>query len=996
MSKKWIKASITTSLIMGLGLNLSLIVLNNQNHLDLNVSTNDRFNEERRIDKIDLRQASSSEGALNSKIFVQHAQNAVGQYFLRFATAVSGDLTSINYDFDILDTDGLDFENYSVSTVYSALASNEDEVYYDGSKLVYEKSDATLNWYWATFVVEFGLESPYLDSEFKININVNGSDVAERQTSLPEVIELATENAIDVYFIAGQSNAGGCSDYYRSDKKTPNISFKNQKKMEEHIAGYDNVLYYGSALGQTGSGTVVSKLTPTKVGFGCSSGREIGPELGMAEYLSERYAGTNRKALIIKYAAVSSGIVTDTGCEFGEWSAPSYPNPGLGTQQNLFDNMMGNSNDGYESGVVYKALKLVKDAGYNKVNYKGFFWSQGCGDQNNHTYYGEALEALKGDFRTRINEVSNTLASQFENFNFTDASKLPFLISEMCVTGYNATRNEDNTSSSANINAIINHQRTVAANDVNAESLKTYMYDIVKNATGYQSTINDGVSYCADEWHYNGDDMLDGGRRAASILYTFKVDEGMCQHQFGEFIITENEHTQVCDLCHDYVKDEHNYIHSSDGQYHYEECEVCKNVINKEEHSITSIEVVSTKEYSYRDELDETAFEVYSSCECGYEGAKIEDYDVSFNSTTADVNTTATITAGGVETTISLNVKTPFGRQIEYNAENGLTDDYASKLVNRQIVIKDSSIKAYTGTSTVGGAPRNNELAILKHMTSDGKYIYALINSNANVNATYGYNLGVIVKIDTDGNVIDYTKNCYYWGTTGVKIAHFNGKLIVYATVDGATAYSGNAKSFIGKVLVFDAETLALEDEDYSLTSMFDKHPESYLKISDFVTTEDGSKAAVIYVINENGVNNRYLYTYEMGDDGQYHYVASALLGNTGYQGIYATNDYIYFNINNSTTRLITFVVYNWTLENIGQISSESGLDVTDESKYYKYNSNVISSSTSYVRDQSYPYGCVEIDGVIYYGRACWKDGGSAVSSTKPYKGTYIYRIDLK
>lgn len=1000
--KKWIKASIAATFVMGLSLNLSLLG-SSQNRLDLNVSTNDKFNEEKGINKIDLRQASSGGEVENSKIFTQYAQNDAGQYFLRFATAVKGDLESITYDLDILDTEGLDFENHSVTTVYSSISSGDSIAYFNGTRLVSEKTEDTLDWYWATLVIEFDLQSPYLDSSFGVNVNINGVDVAQRETSLDEVIELSTENAIDVYFIAGQSNAGGCSDYYRSDLATPNISFENQKKMSEHVAGYDNVLYYGSALGQTGSGTKVTKLTPTKVGFGsATNGREIGPELGMAEYLAERYQGTKRKALIIKYAAVSSGIVTDTNCEFGEWSAPSYPNPGLGTQQNLFDNMMGVSDNGYQDGVVYKALKLARDAGYNKVNYKGFFWSQGCGDQNNHTYYGEALAALKGDFRTRINEVSNALASQYENINFSDASKLPFLISEMCVTGYNATRLEDNTSSSANINAIINHQRTVAANDVNAESLKTYMYNIVKNTTGYQSKVNDGISYCADEWHYNADDMLDGGRRAASILYTFKVDEGACQHQFGEYIITEKDHTQICDLCGYHVKEEHKYVHSFDGEYHFEQCKTCENIINKEPHSISELEAVSTKQYNWKDELDETAFEVYSStCSCGLEGTKITDYEVTFNTEYADYNTIATITAGGASTSVKLDVNAPFGRQIECNDENGIKDSYIVKLLNRQIVIADSKIKAYTTDGTTGGSVDNNDFEILKSLTTDGEYIYALINGTSDVTATSGYNVGIIVKINTKGEVVGYSSKSYYWGTTGVRIGYLNGSLIVYNTTEGKkngniVAYSGKATSFIGKQLEFDPETLELKNADYSLISNFDVYPDGYTSIQHMTSTNDGSKVAMIYVAG--GV--KYIYAYERDVDGSYkcvNYKEFSLSGSI--QGISISNDYIYFTSYTGAdykSEITTISVYSWDLNEIGNVKKGTDLDTSGENSYYPYNSQNVSTSTN-VNQNSYPYGCVEIDGKIYYGGACWKGVKYSYNTSNGlYKGTYIYRIDIK
>ena len=52
---------------------------------------------------------------------------------------------------------------------------------------------------------------------------------------------------IDVYFIAGQSNAAGASDFYREDKTTLNLSKPFADKVDLYKNGFDNVFYYGNA-----------------------------------------------------------------------------------------------------------------------------------------------------------------------------------------------------------------------------------------------------------------------------------------------------------------------------------------------------------------------------------------------------------------------------------------------------------------------------------------------------------------------------------------------------------------------------------------------------------------------------------------------------------------------------------------------------------------------------------------------------------------------------
>ena len=55
------------------------------------------------------------------------------------------------------------------------------------------------------------------------------------------------QKVADIYFIAGQSNASGCSDFYRNDKTTLNLSDEYAVKADTYINGFENVLYYGSS-----------------------------------------------------------------------------------------------------------------------------------------------------------------------------------------------------------------------------------------------------------------------------------------------------------------------------------------------------------------------------------------------------------------------------------------------------------------------------------------------------------------------------------------------------------------------------------------------------------------------------------------------------------------------------------------------------------------------------------------------------------------------------
>lgn len=801
---------------------------------------------------------------------------------------------------------------------------------------------------------------PSINSTEKESETISSSEEVSSESSSEE--PALDESELDVYFIAGQSNAAGCSYLYRYDKTTLNLSYENQMNVVDYEMGYDNILYFGTARNQEKySGTAQTTITPVKVGFGVEKGTQIGAELGMAEYLAKQYSGTSKKALIIKYGAVSSGLVTDTGCKVGEWSAPSYPNKNLGDQDNLFEIMLGSTSTNYSDGIVYEALKQAKEAGYNNINYKGIYWSQGEGDRKNNTEYGDALNALIGDFRTRINSISTVLASKYDDFTFNDASNLPFLISELCCTGYSASRNEDNSSTDEGINAIVKHQREVAENNINTETLTTYMYDIKTNWSAFSSSTNDGVSYCADQWHYNSDDMLDIGRRVGDILHNYVSEEGQCKHEYDLISHDDKYHIVTCSLCEKSKKTEMAPVTESNAQYHWKKCNICNAEFNKEEHNSNTLNVVQTKEYKYGDELDKNAFTVSISCECGNGKLPAVDFEVTFNETKATFNTTATVKANGLETTV--NIKVNEMELGDYVTSSNARISKGETYRNFSSVVTTDTKPSYVGDTNLTSINVTNTFTTPKGGVSDGEYIYHIINGGS---STLQYEpVGIIVKIDgKTGEVVDSTSHIYMWGNNA-RLNLVGDKLLVTDTRgDNSNAssqylgtYSKNFKELKGVNLLFDKE-LNLIDDNYKLDLGITLGTNEVIK--NFVSNASNDK--FVAVRKDNVKLDAYMSIYTKDANGKYKstYVGtkdinkSTANSSATIQQIHCNDKYIYVlythtstsssHINNGAIK-----VYDWSGKELKDILIEN-------------------SSTIYTNYQ----GILYCNGQWYYSNSGW------------------------
>lgn len=241
--------------------------------------------------------------------------------------------------------------------------------------------------------------------------NVNASaDTAQAQTKI-----------MDMYLIAGQSNAAGYSPVSGNQTET-----------------FENVWYAGQTektlTGANHSDGVNSDFTQefgafrqsVKAGYGATSGK-IGPEYGIAQVINDRYAGEEKSAMIFKTAAGGTSLLDNTlelSKQYGNWYPRSLWESGYEPDISRYSA----TND--PTGILYKLFvenfkrvynELV-DNGYTPV-VKGMAWMQG--ETNlyaNHKAYGDTLKTFIADIRADLVEITgdNTLLS------------MPFVIGKIC------------------------------------------------------------------------------------------------------------------------------------------------------------------------------------------------------------------------------------------------------------------------------------------------------------------------------------------------------------------------------------------------------------------------------------------------------------------------------------------------------------------------------------------------------------------------------------
>lgn len=214
----------------------------------------------------------------------------------------------------------------------------------------------------------------------------------------------ASENIINVYLIAGQSNAVGYGQDLGGIIANSDPRFLN---------GFENVLYFGSQERWNGA-YPNSFFKPVKLGMGVASDRS-GAEIGIAAALADN----GQMNAIIKCAQGATHLYPDSeydvSLNYGTWTSPSYiennhvdlsKNPMIGYMYNRF------------ADTVAKGLQLLIEDGYTPV-IKGVWWMQGEAEMftlEMASEYRELFETLILDMRAMLSEATGY-----------DCSNVPFI-----------------------------------------------------------------------------------------------------------------------------------------------------------------------------------------------------------------------------------------------------------------------------------------------------------------------------------------------------------------------------------------------------------------------------------------------------------------------------------------------------------------------------------------------------------------------------------------
>ena len=110
------------------------------------------------VSKVSVKKAASTSKVEHSKIYTQVASDDVGNYYLRFATAIKGDFEKVVYSADIEGSD-YQIQDKSVTSVYKAITANGEKSYFTGNSLIDEELQTTKEFYWACFTIKYGNES---------------------------------------------------------------------------------------------------------------------------------------------------------------------------------------------------------------------------------------------------------------------------------------------------------------------------------------------------------------------------------------------------------------------------------------------------------------------------------------------------------------------------------------------------------------------------------------------------------------------------------------------------------------------------------------------------------------------------------------------------------------------------------------------------------------------------------------------------------------------
>lgn len=206
MKKKILFSVALASLVLGSG----IVSLSNEKE-NLKDFAYDTFNAAKGVSIKNARRTNQS--VENSTIYAQVATKD-GVDYLRFATAIRGDINSVSYNRTIVATGAS--KDKTITTVYKSISAKNSEsaealsvFYTENGSLTDLALSSTKDFYWACFTIAFETDT-YKESDLNISVSVNGNLVASRTTSLYRVKNsIADSDVTDLVTFLGNENCDG-------------------------------------------------------------------------------------------------------------------------------------------------------------------------------------------------------------------------------------------------------------------------------------------------------------------------------------------------------------------------------------------------------------------------------------------------------------------------------------------------------------------------------------------------------------------------------------------------------------------------------------------------------------------------------------------------------------------------------------------------------------------------------------------------------------------
>ena len=166
--------------------------------------TNKDFEETTLLDNEDyvtlnhVRKQNENNDVLKSEMFSQVAYDEASEsYFLRFATAVKGEINTIQYLRSVEGKD--DVAPYS-NVLYYGISANGKTLYYDGTnKKVSDDTSLRGDYYWTCYTIKFNKSSEFINKDISLTLKVNGTEIASKTTSVTDNFNKLTIEAESDY-----------------------------------------------------------------------------------------------------------------------------------------------------------------------------------------------------------------------------------------------------------------------------------------------------------------------------------------------------------------------------------------------------------------------------------------------------------------------------------------------------------------------------------------------------------------------------------------------------------------------------------------------------------------------------------------------------------------------------------------------------------------------------------------------------------------------------